>query len=70
MRLDQIKCIISVMSFLSLPQTTFCVLAPLFMTSPPLGSSFFYAALISLVLVMLSVLRTLMLFLFFYHITM
>lgn len=50
----QIKNVNSVSSFLSLPQTTFCMLASFFMFSPPWGSFFFYVALISLVLVMVS----------------
>lgn len=55
----QIKSVNSVSSFLSLPQTTFCMLRSFFMLSPPRGCSFFYVALISLVLVMRSVRCTL-----------
>lgn len=48
-------------SFLSLPLTTYCMLASFFMFSAACGSSFVYVALFSAVLVMLSVQCTLIL---------
>lgn len=57
---SQIKSV-NMVSFLSFPQTAYCMLALFFMFSAPCGSSFFYVALFSAVLVMLSVQCTLIL---------